>query len=180
MIKVIDNFLTKDECQSLLNYSLNHLNLIRSKIIDDGESVIDTHRKSSVAFNNYENFKFLNKKVLDVVIENVSVNGYELVFNERGYQFTSYNPGEYYNWHTDNSNDRYCSVVIQLNDDYEGGDLELVENGKVITFKRGVGNAVVFLSEMNHRVTEVLSGTRYSLVNWLKLKQLKDFKKSMI
>ena len=180
MLKIVENFLTNDECQRILDYSLSHLDLTTAKIVADNGAVIDSHRKSKIAFNKYEIFEFLNNKVINMVLENVSVNGYELVFNERGYQFTSYNPGEFYNWHTDNSDDRYCSIVIQLNVDYDGGDLELVENGKIMVFKRGVGNAVIFLSEMDHRVTEVLDGTRYSLVNWLKLKPLKEFKKTMI
>jgi len=63
----------------------------------------------------------------------VSIPGYdsyEINFENQPFQFTTYEKGEYYNWHQDALNrgagsDRYCSVVIQLNDEYVGGNLEM-------------------------------------------------------
>jgi Rps23 Pro-64 3,4-dihydroxylase Tpa1-like proline 4-hydroxylase len=108
------------------------------------------------------------------------VNGHKLVYNDKGFQFTSYEVGEYYNWHTDSSNGRYCSVVINLNDEYRGGDLELKIDDKIVKLDSGVGNAIIFLSNTEHRVVEVSNGTRYSLVNWLVLRENEDNKKSII
>jgi hypothetical protein len=123
--KLINNFLTKNQSKDILDYSLNNLKLGDGKILTDNGSTIDSHRKSKISFDKYLNFDFLNKKVMDLVLENVSINGHEILWNKRGYQFTSYNSGDYYNWHTDDSDGRYCSVVIQLNEEYVGGNLEL-------------------------------------------------------
>lgn len=178
--KLINGFLTEDQCKTILDYSLNNLELRIAKVLVQNEPIIDIHRKSKISFNKYEHFVFLNDKVMKLVLENVSVNGYEIGWNSKGYQFTSYDSGDYYNWHTDNSNGRYCSVVVQLNDDYEGGDLELMVEDKTLKMGLKMGDAVIFLSNLNHRVTEVLNGTRYSLVNWLILSQIDGYKKSII
>jgi len=178
--KLINDFLTENQCQTILRYSLGKMELKTAKIMTEKIAVVDPHRKSKVSFDEYKDFDFLNEKVTNLILENISVNGHEIKWNDRGFQFTSYDTGDYYNWHTDDSNGRYCSVVIQLNNDYEGGDLELMLEDKIIKMKPKVGNAIIFLSNLNHRVTEVLNGTRYSLVNWLTLSQIKGYQKSII
>jgi Rps23 Pro-64 3,4-dihydroxylase Tpa1-like proline 4-hydroxylase len=178
--KIINEFLTKEECKNLLDYSLKNLDLKVAKILTDDGPIIDPHRKSKVSFDRYSGFNFLNEKVNDLVSDTYSIDGHTMVHNDKGYQFTSYETGEYYNWHTDSSNGRYCSVVINLNDEYDGGDLELRFEDKIVKLKNGAGNCIIFLSNTEHRVIEVTNGTRYSLVNWLILKENKENKKSII
>ena len=62
---------------------------------------------------------------------------------------------------------RKLSIVIQLSDpkDYDGGDFEFFDEGGNGKF-RGKGSVLVFPSVHMHRVTEVTSGVRYSLVSW--------------
>lgn len=94
-------------------------------------------------------------------------------------QFTEYNGGDKgkYDWHTDlNWVDekpfhRKLSMVIQLSDgnSYKGGDLELKppalgEPDAVKLRKRGT--VICFPSLVEHRVTPVTEGKRYSLVAW--------------
>ena len=57
------------------------------------------------------------------------------------------------------------SCLIQLNEDYEGGDLVFWQD-EVIPM--GAGTALVFPSNFlfPHRVAPVLSGLRYSCVSW--------------
>jgi PKHD-type hydroxylase len=178
--KQINNFLTKDQCQSILNYSLDKLKPQTAKIVSENGAVVDSHRKSKIVFDKFDEFGYLKKKVMNLVLDNVSVNGYEMTWNDKGYQFTLYDENDFYNWHTDNSHGRYCSVVIQLNEGYDGGNLELRLDEETVTMEQGVGNAIIFLSSVNHRVTEILKGTRYSLVNWLTLSPIKGHEKSII
>ena len=80
-----------------------------------------------------------------------------------------------------NYQDRFCSVVIQLNDSYEGADLLYKDaNDVVTTFERGIGNMFMFNSSIEHKVTPVKKGIRYSLVTWIKLKEIKEFKKTLL
>ena len=100
------------------------------------------------------------------------------------FQFTEYTTDGYYNWHTDSDavmKERYCSMVIQVNDEYTGGELQIIDkDDNEITLEKGLGNLFIFYSHLTHRVKPIISGTRYSLVNWFKITPLKNFKKTLI
>jgi PKHD-type hydroxylase len=88
-------------------------------------------------------------------------------------QILRYAPGDHFQaWHTDAGADlhyeRLLSVSVELSEpgDHEGGDLEILPDliGKTRSLPRG--GARIFLSRAIHRVTPVLSGVRWALVNW--------------
>ena len=96
-------------------------------------------------------------------------------------QYTQYNKGDFYNWHTDmdicdiNEPDqlvRKLSFTLQLTneDEYTGGNLEFADFDDS-TYKFSVpksrGTVIVFDSRVPHRVTPVESGIRKSLVGWV-------------
>ena len=103
-------------------------------------------------------------------------------------QFTIYNQGQYYAWHTDADEKLYenkewkglmrkLSVTVSLSnpEDYEGGLLEFdlrnigeINTSEIIKCKEILpkGSIVVFPSYTWHRVSPVTSGTRLSLVQW--------------
>jgi PKHD-type hydroxylase len=62
---------------------------------------------------------------------------------------------------------RKISVSILLNDNYDGGDLNIYTDETPFTVKKSKGTLVIFPSFLLHEVTPVISGTRYSLVNWI-------------
>tara|TARA_B000000557_G_C20801631_1_gene455831 strand:+ start:825 stop:1415 length:591 start_codon:yes stop_codon:yes gene_type:complete len=91
-------------------------------------------------------------------------------------QDTVYEKGGYYDWHIDESNwmqgkrqnnrIRKLSFTILLNDDFEGGEFEMViDEKKIIPIKKK--DAIIFMSDTPHRVREVTSGCRKSLVGWV-------------
>ena len=112
-------------------------------------------------------------------------------------QYTRYGVGQYYGWHNDaglaslykpvSSNNhsnqglaqdfvnvnteliRKLSFVVQLSDpdDYEGGNLQLLDEGggKYIA-PRQRGTVILFDSRTQHRVLKVTKGVRKSLVGW--------------
>lgn len=87
-------------------------------------------------------------------------------------QLGKYKEGGHYDWHVDSfepddfGNQRKLSCSILLNDpsEYEGGVLELKEVGKPPPTSKGT--IIVFPSILEHRVTPVTSGVRYSAVCW--------------
>lgn len=95
-------------------------------------------------------------------------------------QFTIYeDDGDHYDWHWDMQltpepadanivRQRKISVVTQLNDpsEYEGGVLKVGPCGRIYDIDKEKGSTFMFLSFVNHIVTPVTSGTRYSLVGW--------------
>ena len=56
------------------------------------------------------------------------------------------------------------SLVIYINDNFEGGELQYIENGirKEIKIKENIG--VVMEDKLKHRVLPVTNGIRYSMV----------------
>jgi predicted 2-oxoglutarate/Fe(II)-dependent dioxygenase YbiX len=186
----VESFFTSDECENLINNSLKNIKLTKAKVGgEDGKGKYNDHRHSSVAFvDGNIIFPEIVKKLQQELINQVKIKGYELDFKHTKYQFTEYKLGEFYKWHKDSDKssphnsikNRYCSVVIQLTDEYTGGDLELIDEEEIIKFKNGKGNLFIFLSNLMHRVTEVESGTRYSLVTWFTLKPTPNYSKSLI
>jgi len=107
-------------------------------------------------------------------------------------QFTTYTPGQFYDWHCDseikpydrkNVNDqehgkmRKLSVTCSLTDPskYKGGELEFNFNKPDFSKRKNIqkcneilprGSIVVFPSFVFHRVCPVTRGTRNSLVIW--------------
>jgi PKHD-type hydroxylase len=177
----IKQFLTKEECDLLLQFSLTK-ELSEAKVVGN---VLD-FRKSNIFFYDYNlDFPNLNKKLFDIFKKEVNVKGHNIDFTNNQFQFTQYTKDGYYNWHTDSGPDlyeeRYCSMVIQLNDEYTGGELQIKDkDNNEITLERGLGNLFIFYSHLTHRVKPIISGTRYSLVNWFSLKPIENFKKTLI
>ena len=93
------------------------------------------------------------------------VTGYERV------QFAEYDVGHHYTWHTDTfalsgkPEDRKITVVCLLNDDFLGGDFEVrLYSDYRAPLKKG--SMIAFPSILEHRVTPILSGKRYSATMW--------------
>ena len=88
-------------------------------------------------------------------------------------QYTEYPEGGFYDWHIDNNVSmqheppvRKISMTLLLSpeSEFEGGDLELMTEGKVAKIKQG--HAIFFASFIRHRVKPVTRGNRKSLVMW--------------
>jgi len=104
-------------------------------------------------------------------------------------QFTIYQKGHYYGWHTDQSSTplkskdknfkgkiRKLSLTLQLTDksQYTGGDFQFKwiqdkqDLVRVITVDdaKDIGTIIVFPSFIYHQVLPITKGKRESLVNW--------------
>ena len=105
-------------------------------------------------------------------------------------QFTLYEKGHYYGWHTDQTPDpikhkskningktRKLSLTLQLTDKtkYDGGDFQFkciddVKNDllNIITVDgaKDIGTIIIFPSFIYHQVSPITKGKRESLVNW--------------
>ena len=103
-------------------------------------------------------------------------------------QLTKYKKGGFYNWHSDGGADhlsvydssegeflsgyaRKLSMSISLNENFSGGRFQFANmysgKRKILTPElKETGSVIVFPSFMNHRVTPITKGTRYSLVAW--------------
>jgi len=84
-----------------------------------------------------------------------------------------YSPGGKYEVHTDyiNNSFRHLSVIMNLNNEYEGGELVFTDqkNKEIKRLKLGKGSIVFFPSNFMypHSIQPIKKGTRYSIVAWL-------------
>lgn len=84
-----------------------------------------------------------------------------------------YSPGGKYEIHTDHytTSNRALSVIINLNDNYKGGDLIFTDQKEkeIKRFKLNKGSVIFFPSNFiyPHGIEPITKGTRYSIVAWL-------------
>jgi Rps23 Pro-64 3,4-dihydroxylase Tpa1-like proline 4-hydroxylase len=84
-----------------------------------------------------------------------------------------YDIGGKYEVHTDHFtiSPRHLSIIMNLNDDYEGGDLVFTDQKEkeIKRLKLGKGSIVFFPSNFMypHMIEPITKGTRYSIVAWL-------------
>jgi len=112
---------------------------------------------------------------VNVFIQKANRNhfGFDNIQITENAQFTEYPKGGFYDWHMDSDVNmqheppvRKISMTVLLSPEnqFEGGDLELMAPGKYAKLKQG--HAICFASFLNHRVAPVTRGVRQSLVMW--------------
>ena len=178
--------LTHNFCDDIIKTG-DSLNIKNAKI-KDGE--LSTIEEATIADGNSANrsskISWLDDKELQTTLShfiqsanresnwNFSLKEFESL------QYTIYNKGDHYNWHTDNhvkpyknNTIRKLSFTLCLNDEYEGGDFEICDPhpepdlSKTSTFTFKKGSIIVFPSHVWHRVKPVTKGIRKSLVGWI-------------
>ena len=143
------------------------------KGIKDG--VIDT--KTRTSHISWIPFKKMPEMYKDIELAMKTANGNHFGFDGMTLteyaQYTEYPEGGFYDWHVDNDVNmvheppvRKISMTLLLSpeNEFEGGDLELMAEGKVAKIKQG--QAIFFASFIRHRVKPVIRGNRKSLVMW--------------
>ena len=191
-ILIESNVLTKEAIQELISHAKKSSSTDLSVFDPDKTNktnsvswVIDkTIRDTQVVdFGElYPKIEDLFKNIVKYIINpyyNVEVRDSEIP------QFLKYSVGGHYKPHIDGrslwvapngdkiwrkSTDRDLSIVLFLNDDFEGGEF-LFPNFH-IQIKPEPGLLVCFPSDHNyiHGVAPVKSGTRYSIVSWARIK----------
>ena len=137
--------------------------------------VIDT--KTRTSHISWIPFKKTPEMYKDIELAMKTANGNHFGFDGMQItemaQYTEYPEGGFYDWHVDNDVNmaheppvRKISMTCLLSpeSEFEGGELELMAEGKVAKIKQG--QAVFFASFIRHRVAPVTRGVRKSLVMW--------------
>lgn len=119
-------------------------------------------------------FKNLNSECRDLVY-NISkyykkdFNIKDEIIDEENYSLLRYNPEQYYREHYDGptASARSISVLIYLNDDYEGGEIEFINFNEKL--KPKAGTVILFPSNYAYRhiAHPVVSGTKYVITTFL-------------
>lgn len=134
----------------------------------------DAIRRTDIHFVLPDDYAWLYERVWGMATEVNKWYRFNLTGVEEGIQLAIYDESEqgFYTWHEDSTiyhMERKISMSIPLSDpdDYEGGELQFMIQGKGVPARQVKGSPVVFPSFLTHRVTPVTKGRRYSLVAWI-------------
>ena len=97
-----------------------------------------------------------------------AINGLDDLISFHDWIVMRYEKGSFFKNHKDDGPmyDRTVSVIVYLNDDFVGGEIEFP--GFNVLHKPKAGDVLFFPSSYayNHNIKEVKEGTRYAVVNW--------------
>ena len=168
-----DKAFSSDECSQVIELAHKYKE-ITAELGPDAGHLDKSARDSRIRWIYPEDTsEWLFKKLEEMIVQ---ANDQNWKFNLHAFyesiQYTVYDPGSAgYSYHYDIGNtiqsQRKVSVTVNLNDDFEGGELQLRVGAEPVTVKPEKGKVVVFPSYMLHRVLPVKSGTRRSLVLWV-------------
>jgi hypothetical protein len=86
--------------------------------------------------------------------------------------FHKFTKGDWFGKHNDIRDKRLYSVGVLLNDNFEGGDFKLYNPNEIILDKV-IGNTYLFGVRIDHEITPILKGERYSLLWFLENEHIK-------
>ena len=168
---------TPEQCQMIINAGRSEPRNTASVGNEQGIAGGKIDTKTRTSHISWIPFKKMTEmyKQLELVMKQTNGNhfGFDGMQITEMAQYTEYPEGGFYDWHTDNdvncANEppvRKISMTCLLSPEheFEGGDLELIKEGKAVKLKQGY--AIFFASFIRHRVKPVTRGNRKSLVMW--------------
>lgn len=187
-IKYIENFLTPIECDEIIRIG-NSNELIQMKssymvngiVISENIEYEGNKRMGCYFANEYLEtpiIKILSDKIIKLSNELSPYNGIQYNGVPK-YSFNKYGIGDFLDWHSDSHeiiNGATITYVIQLNDEYGGGNVKYSINDIEYSVNKKQGSIFIFDSAILHSVDIVTSGVRYSINVW----PSKLIKKSLI
>ena len=166
---------TPEQCQMIINAGRRQPPQKAQVGMDKLGGGLDTNKRTTtISWLPFDEMKDMYNDI-NKFIQRTNLNhfGFEDIQITEQAQFTEYPEGGFYDWHMDcdvamahEPPVRKISMTLLLSPEnqFEGGDLELMAPGKRAKLKQG--HAVIFASFINHRVAPVTRGVRQSLVMW--------------
>lgn len=176
---VFPRAISPEVCNQLVNRGMS-LPAQEASIGFDNDRIENSYRVSTIRwFYGPENKDIVDLVTQHATFANREYFGFDISYGPHEFQFTEYHGNRQgkYDWHHDvwwtnpRAHDRKVTVSIQLSprESYTGGDFEFRSPDDYSAMKDFAhqGSILVFPSFMEHRVSPVLTGTRYSLVSWV-------------
>lgn len=164
-IKVIPNFLKKEEIEYLLDDIENrNCTSFVSQKDNEGNAITYMHQYSGV-----KDINNIIERCREQISKSYGIEKEKIRPKEPHLSVVKWTEGTYLKLHVDDLGyvtDNHLPVLIYLNDAYEGGEISFELHN--ISIKPNVGDFIVFPGNLHypHEVKEVLSGIRYTLPIW--------------
>jgi predicted 2-oxoglutarate/Fe(II)-dependent dioxygenase YbiX len=175
--RVVKSFISHEECDYLIT-------MARDKTSDSkvGNNILDKSLRKSKTYR-------INPDDEDEIVTKIRKKCSQIStfpYNYTEFQITHYDTGGYYGPHHDRADrgpisKRVCTIIIALNDDYEGGETNFIYLYK--SFKMKKGDAIFFYTADQldrhtdfamHEGAEVTSGEKWIANIWIH--NIKQFK----
>lgn len=171
-VEIIDNVLTKEECDSLINK-------IEEKGFEDALINDGGHQRYVPYVRNSKRCIIDDKEIANMIYSRIK-NKLPIVFNNKKLiginerlRFLKYNEGEYFKGHFDGNyitpdNLQISQITLQLylNENFEGGETTFInpyndeDLGKYIP---KTGSVLLFQHDMYHEGSTLLKGIKYAM-----------------
>lgn len=157
---------SKEECEFVLNLVKSNLQNWNFK----------DRNFNSEAINYSLETKWLFDKLKDFVERETKI---EIKKIKKQIHFHKFIKGDWFGKHNDVRDSRLYAIGVLLNDDFDGGDFKL-HNPNELTLDKFIGNAYIFDVRIEHEITPILHGERYSLLWFLQNEHIKTTTNTLI
>jgi hypothetical protein len=150
---------SKEECELIITLPKINQQYWESKDRSYNSLVLQYNENTEWIFNRLKAFFELETEIK--------------IFKLKPYiHFHKYISGDWFGRHNDIRGDRISAVGVLLNDNFKGGDFKLYNPTEVI-LNKVVGNTYIFDVTIDHEITPILNGERYSLLWFLERDNIK-------
>ena len=150
---------SKEECESIISY--NETDITNWKM--------DDRKYDSQPINYSLETKWLFDKLKDFVERETNI---QIRTIKKTIHFHKFTKGDWFGKHNDVRDNRLYAVGVLLNDDFSGGDFKLYNPNEII-LNKVIGNTYLFDVRIDHEITPILDGERYSLLWFLENEHIK-------
>jgi len=151
---------SKHECESIIRESDQHITNWR----------MGDRKYNSQPINYSLDTKWLFDKLRDFVENEINI---EIRTIKKTIHFHKFTKGDWFGKHNDIRDDRVFAVGVLLNDNFNGGDFKLY-NPDEVKLDKVTGNSYIFDVKIDHEITPILEGERYSLLWFLQQEHIKS------
>lgn len=159
-IKIINNFISKQECDSIIESLKSKQHVEHVLQIDDKKNPT-VKRKSYMGINE----ALLQQSKVKEILENT----YDVKVTSGSAHIAKWETGQKLELHVDDlgrTSYNHMATILYLNEDYEGGEIEFPTYN--LSLKLATGSLIMFPGNMNypHSVKPIISGFRYTMPMW--------------
>lgn len=144
---------SKEESESIISYNETHIT----------NWMMGDRKYNSQPINYSLDTKWLFDKLKDFAERETNI---EIRTIKKTIHFHKFTKGDWFGKHNDVRDSRLYAVGVLLNDNFEGGDFKLYNPNEII-LNKVIGNTYLFNVRIDHEITRILKGERYSLLWFL-------------
>jgi hypothetical protein len=150
---------SKEECESIISYNNTH--------ITNWKMGDRKYHSQPITYSLETKWLFDKLKTFFEEQTNIRVKK-----NKEVIHFHKFEKEDWFGKHNDDRDNRIYAVGVLLNDNFEGGDFKLYNPNEII-LNKVIGNTYLFDVKIDHEITPILQGQRYSLLWFLQNEHIK-------